>query len=75
MPTQNRRNRQLPGNPNNQPGKEGKGGGSGPTVEVEEARELLVRCPHSHWHTNCTLDSLNNVNRPAPKVGLMSAAP
>ena len=34
---------------------------------MEEARELLVQCQHRHSHTNRTLDSLNNVDRP-PRV-------
>ena len=62
MPTQNRRDRKPPGTPNTHPGKEGKGGGMGPAVE--DTRELLVKCVRSHSHTNRTLDSLNNVDRP-----------
>ena len=31
---------------------------------VEDTRELLVKCVRSHSHTNRTLDSLNNVDRP-----------
>ena len=32
---------------------------------MEEARELLVQCLHSHSHANHTLDSLNIVDRPS----------
>ena len=47
---------------NTPPGEEGRGGGTGPAVV--KARELLVQCPHRHSHTDRTLDSLNNVDRP-----------
>ena len=59
MQTQNRGNRQ--GTPNTPLAEEGRGGGRGRAVV--EARELPAQCPHSHSHTNRTLDSLNNVER------------
>ena len=34
---------------------------------MEEVRELRVQCLHRHSHTNRTLDSLNDVDRP-PKL-------
>ena len=52
----------LLGTPNTQPGQEGRAGGTGPAVE--EDRELPAQCLHRHSHTNRTLDSLDNVDRP-----------
>ena len=69
MPTQNRQ-----GAPDTQPGKEGKARGTGPAVE--EARELHTQCLRRHSHIiiiNCTLDSLNNVDR--PHLGPLCHAP
>ena len=40
------------------------GKGRGTVRAVEEARELLVQCLHSHPHTNRTLDSLNSMECP-----------
>ena len=62
MLTQASRDGNRQGTPNTQPGKEEKGGGTG--TAVEEARELIVQCLHSHSHTNRTLDSLSSVDRP-----------
>ena len=59
MPTK-RIDRKPPGI--TQPGKEGKDRGTGPAVE--EGRELHMQCPHRHSHTKCTMESLNNVDRP-----------
>ena len=70
MQTQNRGNGQ--GTPNTPLAEEGRGGGRGRAVV--EARELPAQCPHSHSHTNRTLDSLNNVDRP-PFYGHVSKFP
>ena len=60
METENRQ-----GTANTQPGEEGRGGGTG--LAAEEDRELPVLCLHRHPHTNRTLDSLSNVDRPLPR--------
>ena len=62
MPTQNKIDRHPPGNPYTQPGKEGKGRGMG--WAVEEARPTHMQRLHRHSHTKCTMESLNNVDRP-----------
>ena len=61
MPTQNRTDRKPPGDP--QHPTQGKGRGMGPAVE--EARQLLMQCPHPHSHANRTLGSLETVDRPS----------
>ena len=66
MQTQTRGNHQ--GTPNAPLAEEGTGGGR--LRAVVGARELPAQCPHRHSHTNRTLDSLNNVDRPPSRRGV-----